>query len=230
MKQNRWSLGHSQLPCQSYWTGNCLAHAEGSGRARWSTSSLWLCASLVSSNSKTLLRYRWAQTAPSVPRPAAKVTYPWNKGYFKRVWDQWEFLEFTWLFLLFGIKCCMWCFKWWLWFKLHFGFNCKVPSSLPPPEQVTPANQRVTGHCLPSSLVWCSAVTSWTESSVEALSPWGLSLQQKEKQTVLYTGGKRVSSFTEIKGNQEHPFRRSISRFHCDRNSTDAFACTQVSV
>lgn len=43
----------------------------------------WLYASPMTSNSRVLLGYRWAQSvmqAWSVPRPAAKMRYPWKEG------------------------------------------------------------------------------------------------------------------------------------------------------
>lgn len=43
----------------------------------------WLYAYPMTSNSRVLLGYRWAQSvmqAWSVPRPAAKMRYPWKEG------------------------------------------------------------------------------------------------------------------------------------------------------
>lgn len=50
----------------------------------------------------------------------------------------------------------------------------------------------------PSSLVWCSAAISWATSSVEAVSPWGLSLQDKERVIIegCLTLGRRGGSGT----------------------------------
>lgn len=183
LKQKHRGLRHSPFPCQSYRRGKCLADTEGSGSARWNTSSLGLYASPTTSNSKILLGYRWAQSvmqAWSVPRPAAKIRYPWKGDTFKiaRKLLKIPVDPIPFYFLASNAVCDVSSDYSDLnsTLDLTLNLNCKALSSLPPPQPVAPVNQGVKRLCIPSSLVWCSAVTSWTESSVEALSPWGLSL------------------------------------------------------
>lgn len=154
-----------------------------------------------------------------------------KKGYFKNSQVTSKDSCWSYMFLLFGIKCCMWCFKWLFWFKPQFGsnFELKLQGTIfsASPTAGCTVNQGVNRLCIPSSLVWCSAVTSWTESSVEALSPWGLSLQQKEIETVLYTDRNWVSSFTTIKDNLTRNIH--IGSQYLGSTVTDIFAHTEVS-